>query len=320
MSGEWADQPATPDNHGIPGKTLKDAREAIGWSVEQIADQLKMAVRQVVALEAGDYASLPGPAVVRGFVRAYAKVVKLDPVPLVAQIALDAPEAGISGSVRQNRPTSFTQTRFPSHGKRSRVPVVPIVAAVVLVAAAIGAWKLGFVPGMGASQAPAAASGDAAVTTVTTPVNGAASVPAMDPSVPLISVPPPAADGAATGASAPAGNSPVQGVTPAAVAPAPAAVTPPAAAPAATAAAPAATGASPLVLQVRETSWIEVRNAAGKPLVRREVKGGNSVSVDITDASTVIVGKPSAVTATFRGADVALPLEPGKTFSRVKVQ
>lgn len=64
---EQADQPATPGNQpGIPGKTLQSQREAMGWSVEQVADQLKLAPRQVVALEAGDYASLPSPAVTRG--------------------------------------------------------------------------------------------------------------------------------------------------------------------------------------------------------------------------------------------------------------
>lgn len=339
MSGEWADQPATPDNHGIPGKTLAAAREAMGWSVEQIADQLKMAVRQVVALEAGDYAALPGAAVVRGFVRAYAKVVKLDPAPLVAQIALDAPEAGINGSVRQNKPTSFTQTRFPSHGKRARLPIVPIVVAVVFAAAAVAAWQFGVVPGIltGSAEQPAAGA-DAAITTLPVPAtNGnAASAPAMqDPSVPLISVPPPATQGTATGISTSPTNTPVQGVTPppatvpAATAPAtgaPATTAPAAAttttAPAAAAmpaAAPAA-GANALVLSVREDSWVEVRNASGKPLIRRMVKAGGSATVDITDSSTVIVGNPSAVTATLRGADVALPPQPGKTFSKVKVQ
>jgi cytoskeleton protein RodZ len=56
MSSERADQPATPDNqppvHGVPGQVLAAQREAMGWSVEQVADQLKLAVRQVLALEA----------------------------------------------------------------------------------------------------------------------------------------------------------------------------------------------------------------------------------------------------------------------------
>jgi transcriptional regulator with XRE-family HTH domain len=77
MSSERAEEPTTPDNqHGGPGRVLAAQREAMGWTVEQVADQLKLAVRQVVALEAGDYAALPSPAVTRGFVRAYAKLVK----------------------------------------------------------------------------------------------------------------------------------------------------------------------------------------------------------------------------------------------------
>ncbi|NML59543.1 helix-turn-helix domain-containing protein [Massilia sp. RP-1-19] len=322
MSGEWADQPAA-DNHGIPGKTLAAAREAMGWSVEQIADQLKMAVRQVVALEAGDYAALPGPAVVRGFVRAYAKVVRLDPVPLVAQIALDAPEAGIAGSIRRDRPASFSEVRFPSHGKRSKLPVMPILA-VVLVAAAIGAWQFGLVPAsLTGASAPA---GQTAVLSEAETVTSPSTPAIQDPSVPLISVPPPAtASDAAPGAATPAGAGPVQGVGAAPLAPAATtSVTPPAAAvtapavPAATA--PAAAGANPLVLNVREDSWVEVRDAQGKALVRRMVKAGETASIEIAGPSTVIVGKPNAVTATLRGAPVALPPMQGSTISRVKVQ
>lgn len=323
MSGEWADQPAA-DNHGIPGKTLAAAREAMGWSVEQIADQLKMAVRQVVALEAGDYAALPGPAVVRGFVRAYAKVVRLDPVPLVAQIALDAPEAGIAGSIRRDRPASFSEVRFPSHGKRSKLPVMPILAVVVVAAAGIGAWQFGLVPAsLTGASAPAADT--AVLTQAETDASPSTSV-IQDPSVPLISVPPPAtATDAAPGAASPAGTGPVQGVGPAPVAPAaattvtPAAAVPAPAVPAATTPA-AAAGANPLVLNVREDSWVEVRDAQGKALVRRMVKAGETASIEIAGPSTVIVGKPNAVTATLRGAPVALPPMQGSTISRVKVQ
>ncbi|MBZ2208375.1 helix-turn-helix domain-containing protein [Massilia soli] len=322
MSGEWADQPAA-GNHGVPGQTLAAAREAMGWSVEQIADQLKMAVRQVVALEAGDYAALPGPAVVRGFVRAYAKVVRLDPAPLVAQIALDEPEAALAGSVRRDRPASFSEVRFPSHGKRSKLPLLPILGVVLVAAAGIGAWQLGVVPGaLFGGSTPAA---DTAVPTVTvlTP-----SAPVMqDPSVPLISVPPPAGGtDAAPGAQTPAVTGPVRGVgtPPAGAAPAAAtSVAPPAAVPAPTApavAAPAAAGANPLVMAVREDSWVEVRDANGKALLRRMVKAGETASVEIAGPSVVIVGKPAAVTATLRGAPVALPPMQGSTISRVKVQ
>ncbi|HEY5801698.1 MAG TPA: helix-turn-helix transcriptional regulator, partial [Burkholderiaceae bacterium] len=79
---------AQPANYGRtkPGTVLSRQREALGWSVEQVAEQLKMAPRQVLALEADDYAALPGLAIVRGFIRAYAKILKIDAAPLVAMI------------------------------------------------------------------------------------------------------------------------------------------------------------------------------------------------------------------------------------------
>jgi cytoskeleton protein RodZ len=297
MSSEWAEQPANPDNQGIPGRTLAAQREAMGWAVEQVADQLKLAVRQVVALEAGDYASLPGPAVVRGFVRAYAKIVKLDPAPLVALIALDAPGPtdATGTTVRRDKPASFSEVRFPSHGKRASLPIVPIAAAVVVIAAAAAAWHYGLVQRvLNRGEAPAAASAPAAVLqpNVVAPVASAPAAPALEanalqnPSVPLISVPPPSTTSA---------GSPAAGVATATVA-----------APA------AAAGANALTIVVREDSWVQVKRAKGEPLISRVVKAGTTESFEITEPVTLTVGKPGAVSATLRGAAVELPAESGK--------
>ena len=326
MSAEWAESPAA-NNHGIPGKTLAAQREAMGWTVEQVADQLKLAVRQVVALEEGDYANLPGPAVVRGFVRAYAKVVKLDPVPLVAQIALETPAASDATltTVRRDKPASFSQVRYPSNGKRTKkMPLGPIAAVVVIAAALGGAWHYGLIPGAlmghGATPGgPALGTSESAVTTLPAPVQGAPVAtqpgvvakpaeelpPVINNAVPLISVPPPTPAGTpAPGAGSPAGVSPA-GVASAAP-------------PAALAAAPAPSDA--LVLTVREDSWIEVRPAKGKPLFSRMVKGGQVETVTLAGPVTLIVGNPSAVDATLRGAPVALPTKRGGHGSRVSLK
>ncbi|WLI87600.1 helix-turn-helix domain-containing protein [Massilia sp. R2A-15] len=312
MSSEWVEQPANGDNHGVPGKTLAAQREAMGWTVEQVADQLKLAVRQVVALEAGDYAALPGPAVVRGFVRAYAKIVKLDAAPLVAQIPLDTPSpSDATGTTIRGHKTqaSFSEVRFPTHGKRAALPVMPIVAAVVLAGAVAAAWHFGLVAKL-MNRGETAAT-PASATAVLQPNNAApaapvASAPAtpttlLNPSVPLISVPPPST---ATAGSPSAGVAPVvaPAVTPEA---APAAVTAPAAA-----AAPAP-AANALVIAVREDSWIEVRRAHGAPLIKRVVKAGSTETFDITEPVTLVVGKPTGVSATLRGAALDLPAQPG---------
>ncbi|MEW6369646.1 MAG: helix-turn-helix domain-containing protein [Pseudomonadota bacterium] len=336
MTSERADQSATPDNHhhhAHPGAALASQREALGWSVEQVADQLKLAVRQVVAIEAGDYASLPSPAVTRGFVRAYAKILKLDAAPLVAMIKMDEAAPVETGpAVRRERPTSFSHSRFPTHGKRSSLPLGWIAAAVVVVAAGAAAWNFGLIALPG-GDAPA---GTEPMTTVPADNAGAAANDAtLNPAVPLISVPAPAdpnaapAPGGANGAAAPSGQGPAAapGAAPATTAPAtnaPAAATAPAAnapaaAVAATPAAPAA-GANTLVLNVREDSWIEVRPQGGKALISRLVKAGSTETVEVPGAATLVVGNPKGVSATLRGAAVELPQLPGKTISRVTIK
>ncbi len=341
MSSERAEQPTTPDNqHGIPGKTLAAHREAMGWSVEQVADQLKLAVRQVVALEAGDYGSLPSPAVTRGFVRAYAKLMKLDPVPLVAQIEMDVPAAAdlsaTTAATRRPAPASFSESRFPLHGKRSSLPLGWIAGAVVVVAAAAAAWHFGVVPMRSSEQAAPAANGtNGASATVATSVatdsaNGSTVETLQNPSVPLISVPSPnsaapaAAPVAAASAPGPVVNVPNTSATGAPPTTVPAAPATPAAtqAPAAAAvAAPAAAGANALVLNVREDSWIEVRPAkGGAPLFSRLVKGGSTETVNVAGPVRLTVGNPSGVSATLRGTAVSLPAVPGKTLARVNLE
>lgn len=322
---EWAEQPSTGDHQGVPGKTLAAQREALGWSVEQVADQLKLAVRQVVALEAGDYANLPGPAVVRGFVRAYAKIMKLDPAPLVAMIALDtapAPDTTPT-TVRRDKPTSFSEVRFPTNGKRSRAPYGLIAALVVVAGAAVAVWQSGlvanFLPAHGGNGAPAPAvstpsSAAASVTVLPSPVSGGVGTPIetttvkpgeenkplQSPSVPLISVPPPSQ--ASPASALPAGAAPA------------------AAAPAATASPAAAASGNSLVLSVREDSWVEVKRAKGRPLLSKLLKAGSTETVEIKEPVTLIVGKPSGVDATLRGAALPLPPVAGGTVARVPVE
>jgi cytoskeleton protein RodZ len=344
---EHADQPATPGNDaGIPGKTLQAQREAMGWSVEQVADQLKLAPRQVVALEAGDYASLPSPAVTRGFVRAYAKLLKIDAAPLVAKIEMNMPpeaQAGATASIprREQRPASFSQSRFPIGGKRNKIPVGLIAGAIAVIAAGAALWHFGLIPG--SQQRPEANDGAVIETPVAPSTNGATpAAPAttapdslQNPSVPLISVPapagegttPPAAPGAAPGtapATAPATGAPAAAMPPAAtqaapVVAVPAAATPATAAAAAPAAAAPAAGGNALVLNVREDAWIGVV-VSGKRVLWREVKAGSTETIDVTGPATLTVGNPAAVTATLRGSALSLQEAPGKKFAQVSLK
>lgn len=324
MNSEWAETPQQQPqgNLASAGAQLKAQREALGWPVEQVADQLKLAPRQVIALEAGDMAALPNLAVVRGFVRAYAKVVRLDAAPLVAMIEVHpAPAQDPAAPVRREISATFSESRFPSMTQRSsnQTPLWIAGAVAVVVAAAFGAYKLGYVPASVLSahadkEAPHADVGPVETTLIKP---GQELTPVQTPSVPLISVPPPPGNDTQTGAPAAS-----------AIASAPAAAVPPAAAPAATPAVTppavatpaAAVGANALVLKVEQDSWVEIRRPGAAPLISRMVKAGSTETFDIAGPATLVVGKPAAVQATLRGAKLDLPTVAGGTISRVSIK
>ena len=67
---------------------LRQAREAQNLSVHQVAEITKIRTDHLRALEEGNFDIFSAPVYIRGFVRSYATVLKLDIPPLMA--ALDA--------------------------------------------------------------------------------------------------------------------------------------------------------------------------------------------------------------------------------------
>jgi cytoskeleton protein RodZ len=193
------DKPTGQQHVSAPGAALAAAREAMGLSVEQVADQLKLAPRQVMAIEQGDFDALPNRAVTRGFIRAYAKTVRLDPAPLVAMVEVEGAVGHADATVRPTRVTaSFQQSRFPSLNERNNgKPLGAIVAGVAVLALAgvAAAWQMGLLaPLTLATRAgvapPAAPSEPAAPVVLTQPGTQTVETPIQSPNVPLISVPP----------------------------------------------------------------------------------------------------------------------------------
>lgn len=69
--------------HQSPGAALKEAREHARLSTTQVAEALNWKHSVVIQLEADDYAALPGPTFIRGYLRAYGKLVELSPEVLI---------------------------------------------------------------------------------------------------------------------------------------------------------------------------------------------------------------------------------------------
>lgn len=131
-----SDQAAAVLSNPTPGQLLAEAREARGWSVREVAMRLKFAPRQIEALEADAYNALPGAAMVRGMVRNYAKVVGLDPQPLMFELEQRLNAAPLT-IVAQ--PTMHVPLRENSK-KGTRLYVVMSLLLVLAVAGVVG-WQ-----------------------------------------------------------------------------------------------------------------------------------------------------------------------------------
>ena len=82
------------------GQRLRRAREAMGRSSGDMAEELRLTEEQVLALEAEDYRRLPGEAYVRGYLRNYAAALGLPPEEIMAayeQRPVGGGEAGDEG-------------------------------------------------------------------------------------------------------------------------------------------------------------------------------------------------------------------------------
>jgi len=67
----------------MPGDLLKEGRERKSMSTDEVAKQLNLKHNFVVQIEANDFAQLPGATFIRGYLRAYSKLVGIDAEPVV---------------------------------------------------------------------------------------------------------------------------------------------------------------------------------------------------------------------------------------------
>ena len=79
-----SDSNSTPNEHrNGSGVLLREAREAAGMALEDVSARLRMPVQVIHALEEEDWARLGAPVYVRGQLRSYAKLLKVDLGPLL---------------------------------------------------------------------------------------------------------------------------------------------------------------------------------------------------------------------------------------------
>jgi len=79
------------------GEQLRAAREARKLQVHEVATATNMRTDHVIALEEGNYAPFPAPVYIRGSVRTYAKLLKLDVMKIMEELAREMDQEKGSG-------------------------------------------------------------------------------------------------------------------------------------------------------------------------------------------------------------------------------
>lgn len=93
-----------------PGTQLRQARESAQLSLEDVAAETRMTLPKVRALEADDYDSLHSDTFVRGYLRTYAKLLKLDPEDLLRAYRQERINAGLEEEPEES-PLQITVTQ-----------------------------------------------------------------------------------------------------------------------------------------------------------------------------------------------------------------
>lgn len=276
------------------GAMLASAREAAGLSVDAVAQQLKLAPRQVKALEEGDYDRLPGRTFVRGFVKSYARLVRLDPERVLAALPAGAAGALEAPQLQQTAPT-IGELPTSDHSKPTWTRwAIPITLAAIVAAAATYEWLRPAGDGRAAVDKEPAANVARPAEAPAVPAKAGTSLPnplAVAPAPEQSAAPPPSL------ATPPSSFS--------AAPPAPVPV--PAPLPASSPTLPPTSGAiQPLMLSFRDYSWTEVRDRDGRVLVSGMNPGGTERVLSGNPPLDLVIGNAVDVSVTFRGTPVDL--------------
>jgi cytoskeleton protein RodZ len=135
---QFVEEPTLPS----VGSTLREAREHMGLTVEDVVNRLKFAPRQIRALEADSFEQLPEGAFLRGLVRSYARLLQLDEAPLLETLPGTGSQESGPAEVQPS-----VEVPFPGVYSARKSNIIWLTAAL-LVALVLGlfTWLYGHKP------------------------------------------------------------------------------------------------------------------------------------------------------------------------------
>jgi len=253
------------------GADLKQARESRGLSVEDVAQSLKFAPRQIESLEAERFERLPGPTIARGMVRNYARLLELEPEPMLERMAprVAPPTDSAELAARFKKPVPFSDS-----GRRSTLMYAGVSVGVLLLVGVVAyTWQH-----------------ESATPEFVAPAQPQRQAEAPAPPAALTPAPEPVRVQESPAAAAKPEPQP-QPEKPRAEAEKPKPVQP---------------GAQRLVFRLEKEAWLEVRDGAGHLLLSSLNPAGTERVVQGRPPFALVIGNASTVTLTQNGRPVDL--------------
>lgn len=125
---------------GKLGDTLRERRTSIGLSLDQAQEATRIRASLLRALEEGDYAKLPNPGYVRGYISSYARYLELDPLPLLAMYKAET-GSGRYHEINLPQIDEAVAPRLQQHALPVRTAVIAVLVLAVLSGVAWGVWR-----------------------------------------------------------------------------------------------------------------------------------------------------------------------------------
>lgn len=278
------------------GPSFRQAREALGLSVEDVASHLRLSLRQIHALENDEFSALPEATITRGFIRNYARLLEIPAEPLLDVYKAYSPAGGPKAITIQSANILI------SGGDRR--PWLAYISASIVIALLLGAWLLYF-------EYPKSQSAQPSTAPVASPVEASSDM--VTEPLPIAALPAAERDQAAVPEAEPAQSPSAAAATvePAVTTPAAVAI-PPAASPTSTApipptsAVPSQTGVSKLTMHFSQQTWVSVVDRDNKELVNKNKPAGSDEVVEATPPLKLIIGNAAATSLTYNGKSVDL--------------
>ncbi|MBX9902277.1 MAG: DUF4115 domain-containing protein [Burkholderiaceae bacterium] len=113
------------------GSMLATARTEQNWTLADIAEKLKLSTKQIVALESNQFEALPSMVVVRGFIRSYARFLRLDVDAVLNLLPPEPPAIPLSEHLKPSLSTPFVESRLSLMNRQNQNHFYLIGVAVV---------------------------------------------------------------------------------------------------------------------------------------------------------------------------------------------